>query len=211
MIRLLVVDDHKIIREGLRMILADYPDLELAGEAADADAGLRRMLKEEWDVVLLDLSMPGRPVLEVIERVKLAKPALPILILTMHDNQQLAMRLLKAGADGFLVKDCDPDELVGAIRRVARGRKFLTQDQAELLLADRREGGDEKRPHERLSNREYVVMQRLARGIAIAAIARELSITPQTVSTYRRRIMEKMNLHSNVDIAVYVREEGLEF
>lgn len=202
MIRIFIVDDHKIFREGLKMILNEEVDLRVTGEAEDGDSGLRGLLHQEWDVALLDVSLPGRGALEILEQVQRHKPGQPVLILTMHDDELLAMRFLKAGAMGFLTKDCDPMALMQAIRKAVGGRRHVSPDLAERMLDVWRTDVDTP-PHTLLSDREFTVLLRMASGRTISQIAEELAISPRTASTYRTRILRKLNLNTNAELTHY--------
>ncbi|MBF0186519.1 MAG: response regulator transcription factor [Magnetococcales bacterium] len=208
MIRILLVDDHAIVRAGLRHLLNQTGDMEVAGEAADGNEAVKRMTEESWDVVLLDISMPGKDGLEVLRHVRAVKPDLPILILTMHDEELLALRYLKAGAAGYVTKDSAPEQLEKAIRRVVSGGRHIDQEMAERLVMAW--DTDVDRPlHGTLSDREYTVLCRIASGKTVTTIAEDLGLSPRTVSTYRSRILDKMKMKNNAELTHYALKYGL--
>lgn len=202
MIRILVADDHAVVRQGVMQILADVRDMLVKDEAQNSTETLEKVLKYEYDVVLLDISMPGRSGLEVLEDIKNQRPKLAVLILSMHPEEQYAVRALRAGASGYLTKASAPQELIGAIRKVAQGGKYVTASLAEKL-ADELEVNAEKPPHERLSNREHQVMIMLASGKSVSDIADELCLSVKTISTYRARVLSKMSLKKNAELTLY--------
>lgn len=208
MIRVLLADDHAIVRAGLKEILADTGDIEVAGEATNGQEVLARVSAQDFDVAVLDMSMPGRNGIELIKLVKLEKPKLRILILSMHSEAQYAVRALKAGASGYLNKDSAADELVAAIRRIAAGGAYVTPETAERLAlgaAPRAEAA----AHTLLSDREFQVFRMIARGASVSAIARELSLSVKTISTHKTRIMEKMGLANQAELIRYALEHQL--
>jgi two-component system invasion response regulator UvrY len=208
MIRVLVADDHAVVRRGVLQILSEAPDLVAAGEASTGREALQAILEDDYDVIVLDISMPGGSGLEVLEQIRDLRPALHVLILTMYPEEQYAVRALKAGAAGYLTKESVPTELTAAIRRVSQGHRYITPSLAERL-ADRL-GADVDRPrHESLSNREYQVMCELAAGKTVSDIAAELSLSRKTVSTYRRRVLDKLNLDNTAEIMHYAIQRGL--
>jgi DNA-binding NarL/FixJ family response regulator len=202
MIRILVADDHAVVRQGVKQILADVSDMAVKDEAQNGSETLEKVLQHDYDVVLLDISMPGRSGLEVLEDIKNQRPKLAVLILSMHPEEQYAVRALRAGASGYLTKASAPQELIGAIRKVAGGGKYVTSSLAEKL-ADELETDTEKLPHERLSNREHQVMLMLAEGKSVSDIADELCLSVKTISTYRTRIMAKMGMKKNAELTLY--------
>ncbi len=208
MIRILIADDHTVVRKGLRQILAEeFTDAHIE-DVADAEELIKKVIKEKWDMVISDLTMPGKSGLDVLQYVKQNLPALPVLILSIHPEEQYAIRVLKAGAAGYLSKDTAPDELVNAVRRVLQGKKYITMSIAEKI-ADNFDRGAEKKLHELLSDREFNVFKMIAAGKAVSEIADSLSLSVTTVSTYRARIMAKMNMRSNANLTLYAIENNL--
>jgi two-component system invasion response regulator UvrY len=208
MIRILVVDDHAIVREGLKQILGDVNDMAVRDEAGNGQDALAKIRGNEFDVVLLDISMPGRSGLEILKEIKAERPKLPVLILSMHAEEQYAVRALRAGASGYLTKASAPDELIGAIRKVSCGRKYVSSSLAEKLALEL--DIDTKRPpHETLSDREHQVMLMLASGRTVKEIACELCLSVKTISTYRSRVMEKMNMKKNAELTLYAIQNHL--
>lgn len=208
MIKLLIADDHAVVREGLKRILHEIPEVEVAGETETGEETLKRLFSEEWDLVILDLSLPGSSGLEILKIVKHKQPKLPVLILSMHSEDQFAVRVLKAGASGYLTKESAPDELVKAIRKIMSGGKYVTPTLAEKLASNISPESD-RPPHEMLSDREFQVIRMLAQGKAVKEIAEELALSVKTVSTYRMRALEKLNVHSNAQLIHYAIENGL--
>jgi|WetSurMetagenome_2_1015567.scaffolds.fasta_scaffold409875_1 two-component system, NarL family, invasion response regulator UvrY len=202
MIRILVADDHAIVREGLKQILGDVNDMSVSDEAADGQEALAKIRGGQFDVVLLDISLPGRSGLEILKEIKAERPKLPVLILSMHAEEQYAVRTLRAGASGYLTKASAPDELIGAIRKVSSGRKYVSASLAEKLALEL-DIDTKKPPHAILSDREYQVMLMLASGKSVKEIAGELCLSVKTISTYRSRMMEKMNMKKNAELTLY--------
>ena len=201
MIRLLIADDNQIVREGLKYVVSQCKDIQVQGEAEDGDAAVQMAESSDADVLLLDVSMPGPGVLDIITRLKRQKAHLKILVLSVHPEGQYARRVLMAGADGYLTKNHSSQALASAIRQVHAGRKYVTPSLAEELALDLVHGRGE--PHETLSNREYEVFLRLGAGKAADQIADELKLSPKTVRTYRSRILEKTKLRSTAEIIFY--------
>ena len=208
MIKILVADDHPIVRQGLKQILSEYPDMTVADEAGTGKEVLVKVGKKDFDIVLLDISMPGRNGLDILKELKVKKPKLPVLVLSIYPEDQYAVRVLKLGAAGYLTKESVPEDLVAAIRKVARGRKYVSNSLAEKLATDL-EINAEKAPHENLSDREYQVMSMIASGKRLKEVAEELSLSIKTISTYRSRIMEKMNMRNNAELIRYALQNGL--
>ena len=208
MIRILVADDHAIVREGLKQILADVKDMTVRDEAAGGLEALAKIRGGEFDVILLDISMPGRSGLEILKEIKAEHPKLPVLILSMHAEEQYAIRALRAGASGYLTKASAPDELIGAIRKVSCGRKYVSASLAEKLAFEL-EIDTKRPPHETLSDREYQVMLMIASGKTVKEIADELCLSVKTISTYRTRVMEKMNMKKNAELTLYAIQNHL--
>jgi len=208
MIKILIADDHRMFREGLKHILAEYPDLVVADEANNGQEVLDKIWKNNYDMVLLDITMPGVTGLEALKQLKNDKPKLPVLILSMHPEEQYAIRVLRAGASGYLTKESAPDELITAIRKISQGRKYITPSLAERLASEF-EADSEKPLHDILSDREYQVLRMIAAGKTVKHIAKELSLSIKTVSTYRTRIMEKMKMKTNAEVMHYVIKNQL--
>jgi two-component system invasion response regulator UvrY len=207
-VRVLLADDHTLFREGLKKLLSGAPDLVVTGEAASGDEVLQKIEAGHYDVVVLDIAMPGKNGIDVLKELRSRKPGLPVLMLTMYPEEQYAVRVLKAGAAGYLTKESAPGELITAIRRISRGRKYVGAALAEKLASDlgRIEKGP---PHEQLSDREYQVMCLLAGGGSIKFIAEKLHLSPATISTYRARVLDKMGMKSNAELTRYALENGL--
>lgn len=208
MLRILIADDHSVVRKGLRQILLEEFLAADIAEVADADELFSRVLKEQWDVVITDISMPGRTGLEVLQQIRHLYPKLPILVLSIHPEDQYAIRVMKTGASGYLNKDLAPEELVKAVHRVLLGKKYITPSLAEKL-AETLDQDAEKLPHEFLSDREFEVMRLLAAGSPVSEIAEKLSLSPTTISTYRSRVLTKMNARTNADLTRYAMENKL--
>ena len=208
MIRILIADDHAIVRKGLTQLIRDeFASAEIA-EVGDAEELISKVSDKDWDIVVCDLSMPGRSGLDALRQIKQMYPSLPVLIMSMHDEDQYALRVLKAGASGYLGKDNIHEDIIKAIRTVLLGKKFITPSVAEKL-AQALEGDTNQLPHEKLSDREFDVFKLLAGGKAVSDIADQLSLSVTTVSTYRARILEKMNLKSNADLTRYALNNSL--
>jgi DNA-binding NarL/FixJ family response regulator len=207
MIRIAIVDDHAVVRAGLRQYFAEQIDFSVVAEARNGREALDIVRKGGVDVVLLDISMPDQSGVDALAAIRARAPELPVLILSGYAEEHYATTLLRQGASGYLNKDCDPEEIVRAIRTVARGRKFITAGVAERLAEGL--GGGDKAPHEQLSERELQVFLRLAQGETIGNMAESLSLSVKTVSTYRTRVMEKMGLASNSDLTYYALKNGL--
>ena len=203
MIRVLIADDHKIVRDGLRRILTANADVEVAGEASDGDQALALVRANEYDVALLDISMPGLSGIDLIKRLKLERPGLRLLVLSMHGEDQYAARVLKAGASGYLNKDSAAEQLVGALRKVAAGGVHIGEAAAASLVAAERE------PHHALSNREFEVLRLLVAGRSPTDIAEQLHLSVKTVSTHKTRMLEKLKLHTTADLVRYALENKL--
>ena len=208
MINILMVDDHLIVREGIKRIINDIPDMNIIAEASNGNEAMELILKNTYDIVLLDISMPILNGLQTLKLIKKHNNKLPVLMLSMYSEKQYAMRSMKAGASGYMTKEVAAKELVSAIRKINDGRKYISKEVAELLATDLYHE-DEKDPHENLSDREFEILKMIARGLTTKAIAAELIISPKTVSTYRGRILEKLDLHNNSDIIHYVIDYNL--
>ena len=208
-IRIVIVDDHAVVRAGLKQFLAEQMDFQVIGEAANGREALDFVRAGGIDVLILDVSMPGQSGVDALSGIKARAPELPVLMLSAFPETHYATALLKQGASGYLSKDCDPQDIVNAVRTLARGRRYITPGVAELL-ADQLGGGQgDGPPHTHLSEREFQVFLRLAQGETIGAIAESLSLSVKTVSTYRTRVMEKMKLESNSDLTYYALKNGL--
>ncbi len=208
MIRILIADDHTIVREGLKQIVAEVPDMEVVDTASNGEEALKKALKNDFDVIILDISMPVKSGLDVLKELKEKKPGLNILMLSIHPEEHYALRVLKAGASGYLTKESAPDELITAIRRVSQGRKYITLSLAEKLALDVEHPKD-KPPHETLSEREYKVMCMIGSGKSMKEIGSELFLSIKTISTYRTRILKKMDLRNNSELIRYVVENSI--
>jgi two-component system invasion response regulator UvrY len=209
MLRILIADDHTVVRKGLRQILLEeFPTAEII-ETADAATLFMKVLREDWDVVITDISMPDKSGLEVLQQIRREYPRLPVLILSAHSEDQYAIRALKAGASGYLCKDSASEELVTAIRRILLGKKYITTSLAEKLAFHFDQEDDNRPPHESLSDREFEVMKFLASGKVVSEIASQLCLSVTTISTYRARILTKMNLKTNYELTRYAMEKNL--
>jgi len=209
MIRIAIVDDHAMVRAGLRQFFADQPDLRVVAEASNGRQAIDIVRQGEVDVILLDISMPEHGGVDALAAIRLRAPDLPVLILSGFPEEHYATTLLRQGASGYLNKDCDPEEIVRAVRTVARGRKYITAGVAEQLAEGLGGRAADKPLHEQLSERELQVFLRLARGETIGHMAQGMSLSVKTVSTYRTRVMEKMHLASNSDLTYYALKNGL--
>jgi DNA-binding NarL/FixJ family response regulator len=207
-VRVLIVDDHAIVREGLKRILADAAELRVAGEAASGTEAIQMVREQNWDVMLLDISLPGANGLEVLRAVKDMAPKLPVLILTMYPEDQYALRMLRAGAAGYLTKEGAPAQLVTAIRKVASGGKYISPAVAEKLAWEL-ERKKQPATHEDLSNREFEILRLIASGRTVSQIAQQLGLSVKTVSTYRMRLLTKLNMKSNAELTHYAIKGGL--
>ncbi len=208
MIRIAIVDDHAIVRAGLRQFLSEQVDFKITGEASNGREALDIVRRGNVDVVVLDLSMPDQSGVELLTAIKAREPDLPVLILTCFPETHYATVLLRQGAAGYLNKECDPEEIVKAIRVVCQGRKYITPVVGELL-AESLGGNADALPHEQLSDRELQVFLRLAKGETVSHIADNMALSVKTVSTYRSRIMEKLKLSSNSELTYYALKNGL--
>ncbi|HGY57291.1 MAG TPA: response regulator transcription factor [Caldithrix abyssi] len=202
MIKILIADDHAIVREGLKQIVAEAGNMQVTGEAADAREMFALLEKDSWDVVVLDINMPGKSGLEALKEMQERYPQIPVLILSMYGEDQYGLRAIKAGAAGYLKKVSAPEELVNAIHKIVNGGKYISPELAEKL-ADTYRTEEKEFPHEALSDREYQIMCKIALGDSAEAIAEELCISIHTVYSYRNRILEKMKMKSNVELTRY--------
>jgi DNA-binding NarL/FixJ family response regulator len=208
MIRVLIADDHAVVREGLKRIVAQNADMEVAGEAGNGHEVLDFARRHECDLVLLDLAMPGKDGLDTLKELKLLRPHLPVLVLSVYPEEQYAVRLLRAGAAGYLTKESAPEELVAAIRKVSRGGRYVSEALAEQLAVLLGSGTD-RPPHETLSDREFRVMVMLASGKTASEVAEALCLSVKTISTYRSRTLRKMNMRNNAELSFYAVKHGL--
>jgi DNA-binding NarL/FixJ family response regulator len=207
MIHLLIADDHAIVRRGLRQIVAEDPELVVSGEASNARELMPLLRERSCDVLLLDLGLPDRSGLEVLAELRERRPSLPVLVLSVHPEEQFGIRILRAGAAGYLAKECAPEELIRAIRKVHRGGKYVSSSLAEKLAFSL--GGGERPPHEDLTEREFEVLTLIASGKTVTQVAEALTLSVKTVSTYRARLLEKMGLHNNAELMSYALRHGL--
>jgi len=207
-VRVLVADDHALVRKGLQQVIKEQAPDMVVGEATDGEQVLSMVRKEKWDVLVLDIGMPKRSGLEILQELRATQPKLPVLILSVHPEDQYAIRVLKAGAAGYLSKDSALDELVDAIRKAVGGGRYVSASLAEKLALGL-SGGLDKLPHETLSDREMTVLLKMGAGMSVGEIADELALSVKTVSTYRTRILEKMGYKSNADLIRYVIEHQL--
>jgi DNA-binding NarL/FixJ family response regulator len=207
-VRILIADDHAVVRQGLKQILAAEFRNSVFGEAGNGQQAIDLVWKEHWDVVVLDITMPGQSGLDVLKAIKRSRPKLPVLMLSMHPEDQFAVRMLKIGASGYMTKECAPAELVGAVRKVVSGGHYvsaaLAEKMASFLALD-----VQTPPHERLSDREFLVFRQIASGKTVTAIAKELSLSVKTISTYRTRILEKTGMVNSAELTHYAIQNGL--
>ena len=207
-IRILIVDDHAVVRRGLKNILSEQPDMTVVGEAGNVDELMAFIGKTECDIIILDISLPGKSGIDIMKDLRVQYPKLPVLFLSMLPEEQFALRAMKSGAAGYLSKGSPTDELVKAIRKIIAGKKYVSQEFAETLAMGF-DPKDERLPHELLSEREFQVLRKLASGKALSEIASELYLSVKTVATYRSRLLEKMNMQSNADLVRYAIENKL--
>lgn len=208
-LKFLIVDDHAVVRSGLRQILQDEFPRAKFGEAGTAAAALARVFKEPWDLVLLDVTLPGRSGLDALGDLRKARPRLPVLVLSMHPEAEFAVRALKAGAAGYLTKQSAAEELIDAVRKALAGGRYITAALAEKLATVLAGGAGAGLPHEDLSDREFQTLRLLAAGRAVKEIAAELSLSAKTVSTYRARVLEKLGVKTTVELLRYALQHGL--
>ncbi|MDA8224856.1 MAG: response regulator transcription factor [Betaproteobacteria bacterium] len=207
-IRVYIVDDHAIVREGVKQILADTPDMVWAGDSDNGHEAIRMARQGGFDLLLLDISMPERSGIEVLKQIRKEVPEINVLILSMHREDQYAIRTLKAGASGYLNKQSAPDELVGAIREIVAGRKYISKEVAQAL-ANQVSGDHQTAPHETLSDREYQTLTMIASGKCVSDIGKELNLSVKTVSMYRSRLLHKMKLKNNAELMHYAMRNKL--
>ena len=202
---ILLVDDHPVVRRGIRQILLDGIKAASVGEVGDAPSAMARIRTQAWDIVVVDLTLPGMSGLDLLKEIHQRQPTLPVLVLSMHSPAQFARRVLAAGAAGYLSKDSAPTELVLAVEAVGRGQRYLGNGNARWLTKQL----EDRTPHDRLSDREYQVLRMLGSGLTVSEIATEFGLSVKTVSTYRTRVLEKMDMHSSVELMRYAIENGL--
>ena len=202
MIKIMIADDHAIVREGLKQIISETPDMIVSDEAYSGNEVLKKVVKNKFDVVVLDITMPGTNIIDVLKQLKRRLPHIHVLVLSMHPEEQYAFRVLKAGASGYLNKESAPDELVKAIRKVSRGKKYVSASFAEKM-AETLDADHEKPLHATLSDREYQVMCMLASGKSVKKTSELLCLSEKTVSTYRFRVLQKMNMKTNAELIRY--------
>ena len=207
--RIVLADDHAIVREGLKRIVGDVADLRVVGEAADGGEVMQRVRELDFDVLVLDLSMPGRSGMELIKQVKAEKPKLRILVLSMHQETQYAVRAIKSGASGYLTKERAPAQLEQALRKIAGGGAYISAEVAEQLALGAMPGGAPAAPHEALSDREFEVLHRLAAGESVSDIAAALNLSVKTVSSHKANLMAKLGLQNPTDLVRYALKHGL--
>ena len=209
MVRVLLVDDHAVVRKGMKAILEDHIASIVVEEAGDGDAALIALgAAAPFDAVVLDLSMPGRSGIDLLAEIKHREPKLPVLIMSLHGEEQFAVRALRAGASGYLTKAAAPDQLVTAVTKIMRGGRYVSDSLAERLAGDV-SGHAVSAPHERLSDREFDVMRGIASGKSVSEIAEEMHLSVKTVSTYRTRLLDKMGMSTNAELTRYAIEQGL--
>ncbi len=206
--RILIVDDHEVVRDGVKRILDEQPGAFEFGEADTPYIAIKQVSEQDWDIAILDLSLGERSGLEVLKEIRKIRPKLPVLILSMHSEEQYARRAFKSGASGYITKDCPRAELVGAIKKVMNGGKYVSPVLAEKLVVDLERGTD-RAPHEGLSDREFEVMRLIASGKTVGQISKLLALSDKTISTYRARILEKMGMKTNAEITHYAIQNKL--
>ena len=208
MMRVLIVDDHAIVRRGLREVLSDEFQEAAFGEASDARQAMEQLRKKEWDVALLDIALPGKSGLDLLKELKAEWPKLPVLVVSAHPEDQFAVRVLKAGAGGYMTKESAPEDLAKAVRKILAGGRYVSSALAEKLAMGVTKDPT-RTPHETLSDREYEVMSRIAWGKTVTEIAEELSLSAKTISTYRTRVLEKLGVKNSAEIVQYAIRNGL--
>ena len=208
MVRILVADDHQIVRTGLKTLLSGYKEFTVAGEAGSGTDTIKMVRESEWDIVLLDIAMPDMNGVDTLKQIKRSKPDLPVLILSMHPEEQYAINLLRAGANGYVCKGCAPEQLISAIRTVVSGHRYVSPALGDQL-AGNLSGDSQRALHTELSEREFQVFCKLAAGQAVSEIANELFLSVKTVSTYRSRVLEKMGMKTNANLTYYAIKHGL--
>ncbi|MEX1139193.1 MAG: response regulator transcription factor [Bacteroidota bacterium] len=208
MYRVLVADDHGVVRRGISQILEETPDFRAEGEATNAEELLGILGSGKWDALILDLNMPGRGGLDVLKDIRRRWPRIPVLVLSMHDEKQFAARVIKSGASGYMNKESAPIELINALRKIVTGGKYISNAVAETLATNLQQNQTGS-PHSLLSNREFEVLRLIASGKTVSEIAKKISLSAKTVSTYRQRLMEKMGMKTNAELTRYAIENKL--
>ena len=208
MLKILIADDHAIVRKGLKQLLVEEYPSAFIGEVSDTEELLKQVISTGWNIVICDMNMPGRSGLDALAHIKQVAPELPVLIMSMYPEDQYALRVLKAGASGYLQKESIHDDIIKAVQTVQLGKKFITPSIAEKL-ADAYQNNNNKQPHELLSDREFVVFKLISSGKTVSEIASQLSLSTTTVSTYRSRVLEKMGIRSNAELTRYALEKKL--
>lgn len=208
MIRIMIVDDHPILRAGLKTLLSEHPDMEVTGEAGSGSEAVKMVQQAEYDIVLLDVTMPDMNGVDALKQIQRHRPELPVLMLSMHPEEQYAINLLRSGASGYVPKEGAPEQLVAAILTVMKGRRYVSPAVADMLAADL-DGEANKPLHTTLSEREFQIFCKLAAGQAVSEISTDLNLSVKTVSTYRSRILGKMNMKNNADLTYYAIKNGI--
>jgi DNA-binding NarL/FixJ family response regulator len=208
MIKIIIADDHSVVRQGVRQIISDMPNMEVRDEAENGNDLFQKVLKNHYDIIILDIKMPGTNVIDLIKNIKAHKPHMPILVLSMYPEEQYAVRVLKSGASGYLTKESAPRDLVNAVQKIADGGKYISSKLAEQLADQLGDDGD-KPIHETLSDREYQVFRMISSGKSVKGISDDLNLSEKTVSTYRSRVLQKMNLKNNAELTHYAFKHGL--
>ncbi len=208
-IEILIADDHAIIRDGLKKIIEDTDDLQVSGEASNGNTVIEKIRQRDWDLIILDLSMPGRSGIDLIKQIKSEKPKIPVLIFSMHPEEQYAVRTIRAGASGYLSKESDSDLLLPSIRKVAQGVMFISANVAQLLAADVSPDSKNQHLHHKLSNREYEIFYKIVCGESMTDIAEDLHLSIKTISTHKTHMLEKLGLSNQVDLVRYAVEHKL--
>ena len=209
MIKIIIADDHTIVRRGIKQILAGTPDMTVTDEAKDAQELFEKLKSNDFDLIILDISMPGRNGIEIIPALKTNYPKLPILILSMHPEEEFAVESIRRGASGYVTKESAPEELITAVRKIHEGYKYVSPSLAEILATELELDTAEKKPHEHLSDRELQVMKLIAKGKTLAVISKTLDLSAKTISTYRSNILKKMKMKSNAELTMYAVKNDL--
>jgi len=207
-VSIIIADDHPVVRAGLRQILAESGEIRQIAEASDGQDLLEKLKKTRYDIILLDITMPGRNGLEILKELRILYPSTPVLVLSVHPEEQYALRVIRSGAAGYLTKEMAPENLLEAIRRILGGKKYITPEIAEILAASL-DGKGDLAPHLRLSDREFETLRMIAQGKSLTEIAGEMFLNVKTISTYRRRILDKMNMKSTAELVNYAVKNGL--